>query len=96
MKSYQESKAIYKEKKALAEDKNRLDKMFETLKEAGLPTWKEIAYFGCLADLVEVGTAIEDVQKILLEDPEAVEKIIESAKIEEEKEQEIADEDIPD
>lgn len=77
-------------------NKEKLDKIFETLKEAGLVGWKEIAYFACLADLIEPGTAIGDVQKILLEDPEAVEKIIGSAKIEKEKEQEIADEDIPD
>jgi len=77
------------------DDKEKLDKMFETLKEAGLPTWKEIAYFACLADLIEPGTAIEDVQKILLEDPSAVEKIISSARIEEKTEQKIADEDIP-
>jgi len=77
------------------EDKERLDKMFETLKEAGLFGWKAIAYFACLADLIEPGTAIEDVQKLLLKDPEAVEKIIEVAKSEEE-DQKIADEDIPD
>jgi len=81
------------------DDKKKLDKIFETLKEVGLTTWREIAYFACLGDLIEPGTAIEDVQKKLLEDPEAVEKIIEVAKIEEEREieegQEIADEDIP-
>lgn len=91
LKSYQESKAIYKEKKALAteDNKERLDKMFNILNDAGLEGWKEIAYFACMADLVEPGTAIEDVQKLLLEDPEAVEKIINSAKIEEKAEQEI-------
>jgi len=82
------------------EDKGKLDKMFETLKESGLTTWREIAYFACMADLIEPGTAIEDVQKLLIADPEAVEKIINVAKIEEEREieesQEIADEDIPD
>jgi len=77
-------------------DKERLDKMFETLKEAGLPGWREIAYFACLSDLIEPGTEVEDVKKLLLKDPRAVEKIINSAKIEEEQEQEIADEDIPD
>lgn len=81
------------------DDEEKLDKIFKTLNEAGLVGWKEIAYFACLADLIEPGTAIEDVQKILLEDPEAVEKIIGVAKIEEEREiadeQEIADEDIP-
>ena len=98
VKSYQESKAIYKEKEALAmeDDKERLDKMFETLNGAGLEGWREIAYFACLADLVEPGTAIEDVKKLLLKDPEAVEKIINSAKIEEKAKQEIADKDIPD
>jgi hypothetical protein len=78
------------------DDKEKLDKMFKTLNEAGLVGWKEIAYFACLADLIEPGTAIEDVQKILLKEPGAVEKIISSAKIEEKAEQEIADEDIPD
>jgi len=80
------------------EDEEKLDKMFETLKEAGLDGWKEIAYFACLGDLIEPGTAIEDVQKLLLKNPEAVEKIIEVAKIEEEREmaneQEINEEDI--
>ena len=80
-------------------DKEKLDKMFKTLKEAGLPTWKEIAYFACLADLIEPGTAVEDVKMVLLKDSEAVDKIIKSAKIEEEQEvaheQKIADEDIP-
>ena len=81
-------------------DKEKLDKIFETLKEAGITTWREIAGFACMGDLIEPGTAIEDVQKLLTEDPEAVEKIINVAKIEEEREieesQEIADEDIPD
>jgi len=77
-------------------NKKKLDEMFETLKAAWLVGWKDIAYFACLADLIEPGTAIEEVQKILIEDPEAVEKIINSAKIEEKAEQEIADEDIPD
>ena len=80
-------------------DKEKLDEMFGILKEAGLTTWREIAYFACMGDLIEPGTAIEDVQKLLLADPGAVEKIIEVAKIEEEREianeQEIADEDIP-
>ena len=76
------------------DDKEKLDKMFETLQEAGLFGWKEVAYFACWADLIEPGTAIEDVQKILIENPGAVEKIIEAAKVREE--QEIADEDIPD
>jgi len=58
-------------------DEEKLDKMFETLKEAGLDGWKEIAYFACLGDLIEPGTAIEDVQKLLLKDPFAVKKIIE-------------------
>ena len=53
-----------------------------------------------MGDLIEPGTAIEDVQKLLLADPEEVQKIIEVAKIEEEREieegQEIADEEIPD
>jgi len=75
-------------------EKEKIDKIFETLKEAGFPGWKEIAGFACMADLIEPGTAIEDVQKLLLDNPEAVEKIIERAKIR--KEQEIADEDIPD
>ena len=81
------------------EDKERLNKIFEILKEAGLITWREIAYFACMGDLIEPGTAIEDVQKLLIADPGAVEKIIEVAKIEEEREmaneQEITDEDIP-
>ncbi len=92
LKSYQEAKAIHKEK--IAGDKEKLDKMFEILERAGLAGWKEIAYFACLADLIDPGTAIEDVQKLLIKDPGAVEKIINSAKVEEE--QEIADEDIPD
>ena len=71
--------------------------MFETLKEAGMPGWREIAYYACLADLIEPGTAVEDVKKLLLKDSEVVDKIIKAAKIEERKEeQEIADEDIPD
>ena len=80
-------------------DQEKLNKIFETLKKVGLVTWREIAYFACMGDLIEPGTAIEDVQKLLIEDPGAVEKIIEVAKIEEEREianeQEIADEDIP-
>jgi len=78
-------------------NKEKLDKMFETLQEAGLSGWKEIAYFACLADLIEPGTAVEDVKMILLKDSEAVGKIMKAAKIEkEEDDQEIADEDIPD
>ena len=77
-------------------DKDRLDKMFGTLQEAGLPGWREIAYFACLADLVEPGTAVEDVKMVLLKDSEAVDKIIKSAKIEErEEDQRIASEDLP-
>ena len=78
-------------------NKEKLDKMFEILQEAGLSGWKEIAGFACLADLIEPGTAVVDVKMILLKDSEAVDKIIKAAKIEkEEDDQEIADEDIPD
>jgi hypothetical protein len=41
-----------------------------------------VAWFACKADLVEPGASVEDVQKILLNDPEAIEKIIEISKIE--------------
>ena len=77
-----------------ARGREKLDKIFETFKKAGIPTWREIAYFACAADLKEPGSPVEELQKTLLDNPEAVEKIIEVAKIREE--QEIADEDIPD
>jgi len=88
LKSYQESKAIYKEKK------EKLDKMFQTFNKAGLDTWKEIAWFACKADVKEPGSPIEDLKRTLLDNPDAVEKIIEMVKSEEE--HETADEDIPD
>ncbi|MBA7555760.1 hypothetical protein ES705_48444 [subsurface metagenome] len=67
-------------------DKEKLDKIFERFKEAGLDTWKEIAWFACKADLKEPGSPIDELKRTLLDSPEAVEKIIEMAKSEEEKE----------
>jgi hypothetical protein len=64
------------------EDKEKLDKMFSVLSTAGISTWRTVAWFACKADLVEPGASVEDVQKILLNDPEAIEKIIEISKIE--------------
>ncbi|MBA7530886.1 hypothetical protein ES705_23097 [subsurface metagenome] len=91
IKSSQNSKTIYKketkeEDKALDEKslRDQLDKIFETLREAGLETWKEIAYFACLADLKEPGSPLEELKRTLLDDPKAVEKIIRLAKIKEE------------
>ena len=79
------------------DDKEKLDKMFERFKEVDLDTWRDIAYFACLADFKEPGSPIEELKRTLLDKPEAVEKIIKMAKIRaEEKGQEIADEDIPD
>jgi len=68
------------------EDKEKLDKIFERFKEVDLDTWKEIAYFACLADLKEPGSPIEELKQTLLDNPEAVDKIIRLAKIREEKE----------
>ena len=76
------------------DDKEKGDKIFERFKEAGLETWREIAWFACKADVKEPGSPIEELKRTLLENPEAVEKIIEMVKSEEE--QETADEDIPD
>ena len=42
---------------------NRGGVILYTKKEAGLDNWREIAYFACMADLIEPGTAIKDVQK---------------------------------
>jgi hypothetical protein len=64
------------------EDKKKLDEMFNILNLAGISTWKTVAWFACKADLIEPGTSIEDVQKILLNDPEAIEKIIDISKVE--------------
>ena len=68
------------------EDKEKLDKIFERFKEVDLDTWKEIAYFACLADLKEPGSPIEELKQTLLDNPEAVDKIIRLAKIREEEE----------
>ena len=68
------------------EDKEKLDEMFETFNKAGLDTWKEIAWFACKADVKEPGSPIEELKQTLIDNPEAVEKIIEVAKIEEERE----------
>ena len=68
------------------EDKERLDKIFERFKEVDLDTWREIAYFACLADLKEPGSPIEELKRTLLDNPEAVEKIIKMAKIRAEEE----------
>lgn len=65
------------------EDKEKLDKMFTVLNMAGISTWKAVAWFACKADLVEVGASVEEVQKILLDNPEAIEKIIDISKVEE-------------
>jgi hypothetical protein len=64
------------------EDKKKLDEMFNILNLAGISTWKTVAWFACKADLIEPGTSIEDVQKILLNNPEAIEKIIDISKTE--------------
>jgi len=68
------------------DDKEKLDKIFERFNKAGLDTWKEIAWFACKADVKEPGSPIEELKQTLLDDPEAVEKIIEMAKSEEEQE----------
>jgi len=79
------------------DDKEKLDKIFKRFNEVDLDTWREIAYFACLADFKEPGSPIEELKRTLLDKPEAVEKIIKMAKIRAEEEgQEIADEDIPD
>jgi len=75
-------------------DKEKLDKMFETFKKAGLDTWKEIAWFAVKADVKEPGSPIEELKRTLLDNPEAVEKIIKMAKSEEK--QETINENIPD
>ena len=67
-------------------DKEKLDKIFERFKEVDLDTWKEIAYFACLADLKEPGSPLEGLKRTLLDNPEAVDKIIRLAKIREEEE----------
>lgn len=69
------------------EEKEKLDKIFATFKKAGMPTWREIAYFACKADLKEPGSPIEELKRTLLDNPESVEKIIEMVKIEREGEQ---------
>jgi len=48
------------------EDKEKLDKIFERFKEVDLDTWKEIAYFACLADLKEPGSPIEELKQTLI------------------------------
>ncbi len=68
------------------EEKERLDKIFDIFKKAGISTWKEIAWIACKADLKEPGSPVEELKRTLLDNPEAVEKIIEMAKIEEEQE----------
>lgn len=68
------------------EDKVKLDKIFKRFNEVDLDTWREIAYFACLADLKEPGSPIEKLKQILLDNPDAVEKIIRLAKIREEEE----------
>jgi hypothetical protein len=68
------------------EDKEKLDKIFERFKEVDLDTWREIAYFACLADFKEPGSPIEELKRTLLDKPEAVEKIIKMAKIRAEEE----------
>jgi len=68
------------------DDKEKLDKIFETFNKAGLDTWKEIAWFACKADVKEPGSPIEELKRTLLDNPDAVDKIIEFAKSEEEQE----------
>jgi len=68
------------------EDKEKLDKIFKKFNEVDLDTWREIAYFACLADLKEPGSPIEGLKRTLLDNPEAVEKIIKMAKIRAEEE----------
>lgn len=67
-------------------DKEKLDKIFERFNKAGLDTWREIAYFACLADLKEPGSPLEELKRTLIDNPEAVDKIIRLAKIREEEE----------
>ena len=67
------------------DDKEKLDKMFKRFKEAGLDTWKEIAWFACKADVKEPGSPIEELKRTLLNNPELVEKVIEMVKSEEER-----------
>jgi len=68
------------------EDKEKLDKIFKRFNEVDLATWREIAYFACLADFKEPGSPIEELKRTLLDKPEAVEKIIKMAKIRSEEE----------
>ena len=74
-------------------DKEKLDNMFKRFNKAGLDTWKEIAWFAVKADIKEPGSPIEELKRTLLDNPGAVDKIIEFAKSEEE--QETVDENIP-
>ena len=68
------------------EDKEKLDKIFKRFNEVDLNTWREIAYFACLADFKEPGSPIEELKQTLLDNPEAVDEIIRLAKIREEEE----------
>jgi hypothetical protein len=68
------------------EDKEKLDKIFKRFNEVDLDTWREIAYFACLADLKEPGSPIGGLKQTLLDNPEAADKIIRLAKIREEEE----------
>jgi len=69
------------------DDKEKLNEIFERFKEMGINTWSEIAWFACKADVKEPGSPIEELQRTLLDNPEAVEKIIKMVKIEREREQ---------
>lgn len=87
VKSYQESKTIYKKKQEeraqikaelKREDIDETMKMFEP---SGLTTWNEIAFYACKAKLVTPDDPIEKLQKMLVDDPKLVNKIIEAAEI---------------
>jgi len=61
-------------------DKTKLNKIFEKFREAGMDSWEEIAYYACSANLVKPGSVEEEVKKIFLADPKAIEKVIEKAR----------------
>lgn len=65
------------------EEKGKLDEIFETFKKAGISTWREIAYYACVANIkgFKPGDRLEDLQGILIENPEAIDRIIEAAEV---------------
>jgi len=62
-------------------NKEKLDKIFETFKKAGIDTWKEIAWFAVKADMKEPGSPIEELKRTLLNNLEAVDRIIKAHEI---------------